>query len=54
VIDRFQAGVTIGGAMERIGAAAAFDEPTLQGAVERAVIDLVEENDDSPLVETAA
>ena len=44
VIDRFESGVTIGGVLEALGEVEAFGEPALQGAVEDAVLDLIEES----------
>ena len=42
VIDRYHAGVTIAGVLDDLGYVEAFGEPTLQGPVEEAVLDLVE------------
>jgi DNA topoisomerase IB len=42
VVDRFRAGVTIVDALDRLGDSDAFGAPATQGAVEAAVIDLVE------------
>ena len=42
VIDRFEAGVTIAGVLEDLGDVEAFGEPSLQGTVEEAVLDLIE------------
>lgn len=44
VIDRFESGVTIAGVLEELGEVDAFGEPALQGTVEDAVMDLIEEN----------
>jgi DNA topoisomerase IB len=50
VIDRYEAGVTISGVLETLGDVEAFGEPSLQGAVEEAVLDLLEETR-SPMIE---
>ena len=50
VIDRYEAGVTISGVLESLGDVGAFGEPSLQGVVEEAVLDLLEETS-SPMVE---
>ena len=52
VFDRYRDGVTIGGALDRLGDVD-FGEPATQGAVEEAVIDLLEETD-SPVLEKVA
>ena len=44
VIDRFESGVTIAGVLEELGEVEAFGEPALQGTVEEAVLDLIEES----------
>ena len=44
VIDRYEAGVTIAGVVEELGEVEAFGEPALQGMVEEAVLDLIEES----------
>jgi DNA topoisomerase I len=54
VFDRFRSGWTISGALEAIGEDAAFGEPSIQGAIEEAVIDLLEENTASDAVERIA
>jgi DNA topoisomerase IB len=54
VIDRYDAGVTIAGVLDELGAVEALDEPSLQGAVEDAVLDLIEERHSSPFVEKVA
>jgi DNA topoisomerase I len=54
VFDRYRSGWTIFGAMEAIGAGAAFGEPSTQGPIEQAVIDLLEDNRDSDAVEKIA
>ena len=50
VIDRFESGVTIAGVLEDLGEVDAFGEPALQGAVEDAVLDLIEE-ENSPAIQ---
>jgi DNA topoisomerase IB len=50
VIDRYEAGVTISGVLESLGDVEAFGEPSLQGVVEEAVLDLIEETR-SPMIE---
>jgi DNA topoisomerase IB len=52
VFDRYRDGVTIGGALEAIGDVD-FGEPATQGAIEEAVLDLLEETD-SPVLEKVA
>lgn len=52
VFDRFSAGVTIGGALEALGDVD-LGEPAFQGAVEEAVLDLLEE-EESPVLERVA
>jgi DNA topoisomerase IB len=49
VIDRFESGVTIAGVLEELGEVEAFGEPALQGTVEEAVLDLIEESN-SPAI----
>jgi DNA topoisomerase-1 len=43
VFDRFRDGVTIGGALERLGDDVAFGQPSTQGPIEEAVLDLLED-----------
>jgi DNA topoisomerase I len=50
VFDRFRDGLTIGGALEELGEGAR-GEPATQGAVEEAVLDLLERDLDSPALE---
>jgi DNA topoisomerase I len=50
VIDHYESGVTIAGVLESLGEVEAFGEPSLQGVVEEAVLDLLEETR-SPLIE---
>jgi DNA topoisomerase IB len=52
VFDRYRDGITIGGALEELGDVD-FGEPATQGAVEKAVLDLLEESD-SPALEKVA
>jgi DNA topoisomerase-1 len=54
VFDRYRSGWTIYGAMESIGKDAAFGEPSIQGEIEQAVLDLLADNRDSPAVERIA
>ena len=49
VIDRFESGVTIAGVLEELGEVEAFGEPAVQGPVEEAVLDLIEESE-SPAI----
>jgi DNA topoisomerase I len=50
VIDHYESGVTIAGVLESLGEVEAFGEPSLQGVVEEAVLDLLEETK-SPMIE---
>jgi DNA topoisomerase IB len=43
VFDRYQDGVTIGGALDELGEGADLGQPSFQGPVEEAVLDLLEE-----------
>ena len=54
VFDRYRSGWTISGALEHIGSVSAVGEPSTQGYVEEAVIDLIEERRDSDAVEKIA
>lgn len=45
VIDRFEAGVTIAPALGKLGEGATFGQLAIQGAIEKAVLDLL---DDEP------
>jgi DNA topoisomerase I len=54
VFDRYRSGWTISGALEDLGEGAAFGEPSFQGPIEQAVIDLLEDNRKSPSVERIA
>jgi DNA topoisomerase IB len=53
VFDRFRDGLTIGGALERLGEVE-LGEPATQGAIEEAVLDLLERDVDSPALERVA
>jgi DNA topoisomerase I len=53
VFDRFRDGLTIGGALDELGEVA-YGEPATQGAVEEAVLDLLERDLDSPALERVA
>jgi DNA topoisomerase IB len=53
VFDRFQAGVTIGGAVDDFGDVEEYGAPSTQGAIEAAVLDLLEE-ERSPALEKVA
>ncbi|HEX2052037.1 MAG TPA: DNA topoisomerase IB [Actinomycetota bacterium] len=54
VFDRYASGWTIHGALGDIGAGAEFGEPSIQGDVEQAVLDLLEDRRDSDAVEKIA
>lgn len=53
VIERFEQGWTIAGVLEELGGEAAWGKPVIQGAVEQAVLDLLEGDTDSDFVERA-
>jgi DNA topoisomerase I len=53
VFDRFRDGLTIGGALEELGEVA-YGEPATQGAIEEAVLDLLERDLASPALERVA
>jgi DNA topoisomerase-1 len=53
VFDRFRDGVTIGGALERLGDDVEFGQPSTQGAIERAVLDLLEDAPSEALEQVA-
>jgi len=53
VFDRYAAGVTIGGALVELGDEAELGEPAFQGAIEAAVLDLLED-ETSPALEQVA
>lgn len=50
VFDRFGDGLTIGGALEKLGEVT-FGEPATEGAIEEAVLDLLERDLASPALE---
>ena len=47
VFDRYQTGWTISGALEQLGEDQSYGEPSTQGAIEEAVLDLLANNKDS-------
>lgn len=51
VVDRYLAGVTVNGALASLGEGARFGQLSTQGAVERAVLDLL---DDAPAAASVA
>jgi DNA topoisomerase I len=53
VFDRFRDGLTIGGALEKLGEVT-FGEPATQGAIEQAVLDLLQRDLASPALERVA
>jgi DNA topoisomerase-1 len=53
VFDRYQDGYTIGGALESLGEDVDLGQPSFQGAVEEAVLDLLEE-ERTPAIEKVA
>ena len=53
VFDRYRDGVTIGGALDRLGDVD-FGQPATQGTVEEAVLDLLEETQSPALEKVAA
>jgi len=53
VFDRYRDGLTIGGALDELGEVE-FGEPATQGAVEEAVLDLLERDLRSPALERVA
>jgi DNA topoisomerase IB len=53
VFDRFRDGLTIGGALDQLGEVT-FGEPATQGAIEEAVLDLLERDLASPALERVA
>ncbi|HEX2295774.1 MAG TPA: DNA topoisomerase IB [Actinomycetota bacterium] len=54
VFDRYQTGWTISGALEQLGEGRDFGEPSIQGAVEAAVLDLLANNKGSDALEKIA
>jgi DNA topoisomerase IB len=53
VFDRYLSGVTIGGALEQLGEGSDLGSPAFQGAIEEAVLDLIE-NGEGPALERVA
>jgi DNA topoisomerase-1 len=53
VFDRFRDGVTIGGALEQLGDEVVFGQPSTQGPIEEAVLDLLEEEPSAALEKVA-
>jgi DNA topoisomerase IB len=53
VFDRYRDGVTIGGALERLGDGVEFGQPSTQGPIEEAVLDLLEESPSEALEKVA-
>jgi DNA topoisomerase-1 len=53
VFDRYLSGVTIGGVLEELGDVDELGEPAIQGAIEEAVLDLLED-ERSPVLENVA
>jgi DNA topoisomerase-1 len=51
VFDRYRGGLSISGALEEIGDSAELGEPSHQGAIEAAVLDLIAADEESPAVE---
>jgi DNA topoisomerase I len=54
VFDRYDSGWTISGALESLGEGAVFGEPSTQGAIEEAVLDLIEDRRESDAIEKIA
>jgi DNA topoisomerase-1 len=54
VFDRYQSGWTISGALEQLGEGRDFGEPSTQGPIEAAVLDLLANNKDSDALEKIA
>jgi hypothetical protein len=53
VFDRYLSGVTIGGALDALGESADLGSPAFQGAIEEAVLDLIEDGE-GPALERVA
>jgi DNA topoisomerase IB len=53
VFDRYQDGLTIGGALDQLGEDVDLGQPSFQGAVEEAVLDLLEEERTAAIEEVA-
>jgi DNA topoisomerase IB len=51
VFDRFQSGWTISGALDQLGTDIDLGAPSFQGAIEEAVLDLLEDRTSSPAVQ---
>ncbi|HZA80257.1 MAG TPA: DNA topoisomerase IB, partial [Actinomycetes bacterium] len=43
LFDRYRSGLTVAGALEQLGEVEEFGEPAHQGAIEEAVLDLIED-----------
>jgi DNA topoisomerase-1 len=54
VFEGFLDGVTFGGALDRLGDDVVFGQPSTQGAIEEAVIDLLEEEPSDALEQVGA
>ena len=54
IFDRYNSKWTIAPALDALGEGAVFGEPSVQGAIEEAVLDLIEERNDSAAVEKIA
>jgi hypothetical protein len=54
VFDRYRSGWTIHPTLEHIGSVSVFGEPSTQGYIEEAVIDLIEERRDSEAIDRIA
>jgi DNA topoisomerase-1 len=54
MFDRYQSGWTISGALEQLGEGRDFGEPSTQGAIEAAVLDLLANNKESEALEKIA
>jgi DNA topoisomerase I len=54
VFDRFDSGLTVGGALAEVGAAEAAGEPAIQGPIEEAVLDLISGHEESESLERVA
>jgi DNA topoisomerase-1 len=53
VFDRFNDGMTIAGALDRLGEGLDLGQPSFQGAIEEAVLDLIEEEPSSAIEKVA-
>jgi DNA topoisomerase I len=54
VFDRYQAGLTVAGALAELGDVDVLGEPSFQGAVEEAVLDLIAEREAEPFEDAVA